>query len=51
MTPWERYQQDLERPDFERDPAQEDAVRRLQSLYERLVEAENERARPLKKFS
>ncbi|MGM0569666.1 MAG: cell division protein ZapE, partial [Pseudomonadota bacterium] len=51
MTPWERYQQDLERPDFERDPAQEDAVRRLQSLYERLVQAENERARPLKKFS
>src|SRR5690554_5666385 len=50
MTPWERYQQDLERPDFKKDPAQEDAVRRLQSLYERLVEAERKR-RPLKKFS
>ncbi|MGO1233380.1 MAG: cell division protein ZapE [Marinobacter sp.] len=43
MTPWERYQQDLERPDFEKDPAQEDAVRRLQALYDKLVEAENQR--------
>ena len=30
MTPWERYQQDLERPEFHKDPDQEDAVRRLQ---------------------
>jgi len=43
LTPWERYQQDLERPDFEKDPAQEDAVRRLQALYDKLVEAENQR--------
>ncbi|MFL1483667.1 cell division protein ZapE [Marinobacter sp. LN3S78] len=51
MTPWERYQQDLERPDFKADAAQEDAVRRLHALYEKLVEAENERNRPLKKLS
>ncbi|WP_228739468.1 cell division protein ZapE [Marinobacter arenosus] len=43
MTPWERYQKDLERPEFQKDPAQEDAVRRLQSLYDKLVEAESER--------
>ncbi|GGY69584.1 cell division protein ZapE [Marinobacter zhanjiangensis] len=51
MTPWERYQKDLERPDFKSDPAQEDAVRRLQALYEKLVEAEKERDKPLKKLS
>lgn len=43
LTPWQRYQKDLERPDFHRDPAQEDAVRRLQALYDKLVAAENER--------
>ncbi|MBW4933829.1 AFG1 family ATPase [Marinobacter sp. F4206] len=43
LTPWERYQKDLERPEFQRDPAQEDAVRRLQSLYDKLVEAESDR--------
>jgi cell division protein ZapE len=51
MTPWERYQKDLERPDFQADPAQDDAVRRLQALYEKLVEAENERNRPFKKLA
>ena len=29
MTPWQRYQKDLERPDFQQDSAQEDAVKRL----------------------
>ncbi|MBW7470516.1 AFG1 family ATPase [Marinobacter sp. F4218] len=43
LTPWERYQKDLERPEFQKDPAQEDAVRRLQSLYDKLVEAESDR--------
>lgn len=38
MTPWQRYQQDLERDDFSHDAAQEQAVRRLQDLYERVVE-------------
>lgn len=50
MTPWERYQQDLKRPDFHKDPAQEDAVRRLQSLYERLVLAESEREKTLSRL-
>ena len=50
MTPWERYQQDLERPEFHKDPAQEDAVRRLQSLYDKLVAAERERDKPMVKL-
>ncbi|NVK56930.1 MAG: AFG1 family ATPase, partial [Alteromonadaceae bacterium] len=37
MTPWETYQQDLKRDDFKHDPAQENAVRELQRLYEELV--------------
>jgi len=37
MTPWERYQQDLLRDDFSHDSAQEQAVRALQALYERLL--------------
>ena len=36
-TPWSRYQQDLSRPDFFHDPAQEQAVRELQDLFERLL--------------
>jgi len=36
-TPLERYQADLEREDFSHDPAQEQAVRLLQDLYDRLV--------------
>ncbi len=39
-TPLERYQQDLARPDFCYDAAQEMAVYRLQQLYEQLVAAE-----------
>lgn len=50
MTPWERYQQDLQRPDFMKDAAQEDAVRRLQALYEQLVEAESRRTKALSRF-
>lgn len=46
MTPLERYQKDLERPEFQRDSAQEDAVRRLQSLYDKLIVAESERQKP-----
>ena len=45
LTPWQRYQKDLERPDFHKDPAQEDAVKRLQALYDKLVEAESERSK------
>ncbi len=37
MTPLERYQEDLKRPDFFHDQAQENAVRHLQRLYDELV--------------
>ena len=41
MTPLERYQADLKRPDFFHDAAQETAVRHLQRLYDDLIAAEN----------
>lgn len=37
MTPLQRYQNDLQRADFFRDAAQENAVRHLQRLYDDLV--------------
>ncbi|MFB9885739.1 cell division protein ZapE [Balneatrix alpica] len=37
MTPLERYRQDLTRPDFLYDPAQEQAVMHLQRVYEELL--------------
>ncbi|MBD1553303.1 cell division protein ZapE [Pseudomonas typographi] len=40
MTPLERYQADLKRPDFFHDAAQEQAVRHLQRLYDDLVAAQ-----------
>ncbi|WPO99197.1 cell division protein ZapE [Pseudomonas sp. HR96] len=39
MTPLERYQADLQRPDFFHDAAQETAVRHLQRLYDDLIAA------------
>lgn len=39
MTPLARYQEDLKRPDFFHDAAQETAVRHLQRLYDDLVTA------------
>ena len=42
-TPWQRYQADLEREDFSHDPAQEEAVRLLQDLYDRLLERRSDR--------
>jgi len=39
MTPLERYQADLKRPEFFHDAAQETAVRHLQRLYDDLVQA------------
>jgi len=36
-SPWQRYQKDLESPDFVHDPAQEQAMRLLQDLYQRLL--------------
>ncbi|MBP0645239.1 cell division protein ZapE, partial [Mycobacterium tuberculosis] len=41
MTPLERYQADLKRPDLFHDAAQETAVRHLQRLYDDLVHAQN----------
>jgi cell division protein ZapE len=38
MTPKQRYQADLQSPDFSYDSAQEQAVEKLQDLYERLME-------------
>lgn len=38
-TPRERYERDLQQPDFVRDPAQAEAVEWLQGLHERLVSA------------
>ncbi|MDP2446890.1 cell division protein ZapE, partial [Pseudomonas sp.] len=40
MTPLERYQADLKRPEFFHDAAQETAVRHLQRLYDDLVAAD-----------
>ncbi|TAP38863.1 cell division protein ZapE [Alteromonas sp. KUL49] len=37
MTPWEKYQNDLEQPDFHYDAAQENAVRELQRLFDELT--------------
>lgn len=50
LSPQQRYQKDLARPEFQRDSAQEDAVRRLQSLYDKLVAAESDRNKPLVKL-
>ena len=41
MTPLQRYQQDLQRDDFQYDAAQEQAVRHLQRLYDDLVARRN----------
>lgn len=41
MTPLARYQADLKRPDFVHDPAQANAVRHLQRLFDDLVAQES----------
>jgi cell division protein ZapE len=38
MTPWEHYQQDLQREGFNYDAAQEQAVKHLQALFDRLCQ-------------
>lgn len=40
MTPWQQYQSDLQRDDFQHDAAQENAVKQLQRLYDDLVNAQ-----------
>ncbi|RDV28121.1 AFG1 family ATPase [Alteromonas aestuariivivens] len=42
MTPWEKYQLDLESADFHYDAAQENAVKELQRLYEDLCRPSTE---------
>ncbi|MDP5206191.1 AFG1/ZapE family ATPase, partial [Alishewanella sp. SMS9] len=37
MTPLEKYQQDLLRPDFHLDAAQENAVKQLQRLFDDFI--------------
>ncbi|RUR32376.1 cell division protein ZapE [Vreelandella andesensis] len=37
LTPFARYQEDLKRDDFQYDPAQEQAVKHLQHLYDELL--------------
>ncbi|MDN3653532.1 cell division protein ZapE [Thalassotalea ponticola] len=37
LTPWQKYQQDLQADDFTHDPAQQNAVRHLQRLYDDLL--------------
>ncbi|MFE8072093.1 cell division protein ZapE [Marinobacteraceae bacterium S3BR75-40.1] len=50
MTPWERYQADLQKPGFEKDSAQADAVSRLQALYEKLVVVNARREKKLQRL-
>ncbi|MFT4938076.1 MAG: cell division protein ZapE [Paraglaciecola sp.] len=40
LTPWQRYQQDLQAADFYHDVSQENAVRELQRLYDELTQPE-----------
>jgi cell division protein ZapE len=44
MGPLERYRQDLQRPGFSHDPAQEHAVRQLQRMFDELIAREAGRA-------
>ncbi|EKE71473.1 cell division protein ZapE [Gallaecimonas xiamenensis] len=48
MTPWQRYQADLARPEFMHDAAQEHAVRQLQRLYDDFCARETQPASGLK---
>ncbi len=47
--PYERYRRDLEREDFQHDPAQERAVLALQAVYERLLAQPDPRTAPVRK--
>ena len=51
MTPLERYQADLKRPEFFHDAAQENAVRHLQRLYDDLVADDRSKSGLLGKLS
>ena len=40
FTPWQKYQSDLQDPEFLYDAAQENAVKELQRLYDELTHPE-----------
>ena len=40
FTPWQKYQNDLQDPEFQYDAAQENAVKELQRLYDELTHPE-----------
>ena len=42
MTPWKRYQKELERDDFTADPSQRVAVEHMQRLYDELLAVQNQ---------
>ena len=37
ISPWERYQQDLQKSDFSHDLSQEQAVKALQTVFDNIV--------------
>lgn len=50
MTPWERYQKELEREDFTVDPSQRVAVEHMQRLYDDLLEAQGKNGKLLNRL-
>lgn len=50
LTPWQQYQKDLERDDFQHDEAQENAVKHLQRLYDDLTAAPKSKPSFMKKL-
>lgn len=44
MTPGERYQRDLSKPDFVADPAQQQAIDHLDRLYRQLIDSHGKRS-------
>lgn len=49
LTPWQHYQQDLTRDEFSEDPAQEQAVRSLQRVFDEIM-LTNSKPSPMKKI-
>ncbi|WP_115720012.1 cell division protein ZapE [Gallaecimonas mangrovi] len=50
MTPWQRYQADLSRPEFIHDKAQENAVKHLQRLFDDFCARDQHKSSGLKKL-
>ncbi len=52
LSPSQRYQEDLQRPEFRADSSQANAVMQLQNLYEKLVQARlrEQQASPLQRW-